>query len=203
MKRFISSLFQKKKSDSVQKTGQNKYMPDETPPIEETFTLNFVQNGGKFLYNETLQTAQQAFGDIVSEKNWLNSEVLCFEDLLFSKFSNNFLTLTRTNLNAKFFLTRCEFLVAHDGSIIVCAKQLGTHKLSDLPDVFVVFAGTSQFTETLSDGLKGIKNKYKKNIPINITSVKRFKKEEHIQTENFLTYGSPIKEVYLILLEDF
>ena len=97
----------------------------------------------------------------------------------------------------------CEFLVAHDGSIIICAEQIANHKLIDLPENFVIVAGTKQLTDTLSEGLKGIKHKYKKNIPINITSIKHFKKDITEGDDTFLTYGLPIKHVYLILIEDF
>lgn len=178
-------------------------MPAREVPIEEAFTLKFTQQGGKFLYCENTEEAVRAFDNVIQEKKWTSSEMLCFDNGLLEKFERDDITPTKTNLNARFFLTSCEFLVAHDGSIIMCDKQIANHKLSDLPECFVIFAGTKQLTDTLSEGLKGIKHKYKKKIPINITSIKHFKKPTEENQENFLTYGLPIKDVFLILLEDF
>ena len=43
----------------------------------------------------------------------------------------------------------------------MCAKQIA-NLLIDLPENFVIVTGTKQLTDTLSEGLKGIKHKYKK-----------------------------------------
>ena len=72
----------------------------------------------------------------------------------------------------------------------------------DLPETLIVIAGTRQFSQTVSEGLKSIKNRYSDNIPLNITSIKQFKPDV-ISDENYLNYGSSVKEVYLLLLEDF
>ena len=77
--------------------------------------------------------------------------------------------------------------------------KIAEKKLSELPKNFIVFATTSQFVETISSGLQGIKAQNKKNIPTNITTIKHFKVEE---TTNFLSYGSSSKNLYLLLLED-
>ena len=115
---------------------------------------------------------------------------------------NNKLNISKTNLNSKFFLTGCEFLVANDGSLLICAEQIKSHKVNDLPLNFIVIAKISQITNTLSEGLNRIKNKYPNNLPTNITSIKNFKNLEKENT-NFLTYGSSAKNLYLLLLEDF
>jgi hypothetical protein len=77
---------------------------------------------------------------------------------------------------------------------------LGDKKIVDLPDHIVVFAKTSQLTPQINDGLYQIKRKYDR-IPSNITALKNFKLQGADKPE-FLSYGSPIKNVYLLLLED-
>ena len=72
-------------------------------------------------------------------------------------------------------------------------------KLKELPSNFIIFATTSQFVETISEGLKGIKDKNREKIPTNITTIKHFKTSED---DNFLSYGSSSKNLYLLLLED-
>ena len=202
MKKFIKSFFNKGEEEFSEEVS-GKYMPDLNDPIEERFTYFFTKNGGKFLYCENKLECVNFFSQIIEENNWEDAEILCYDDSLLEFTSNNHkLNLSRTNLNSKFFLTGCEFLVATDGSLLICAEQIKSHKVNDLPLNFIVFAKISQITDTLSEGLNRIKNKYPNNLPTNITSIKNFKNLEKENT-NFLTYGSSAKNLYLLLLEDF
>ena len=116
-------------------------------------------------------------------------------------FPNINIKLNKTNINSNLFITDCEFLVANDGSILVSAKQIKSYKSNDLPNNIIVIAKTSQLSETLSKGLEGIRIKYSNNLPSNITSIKNFNKGND-ENQNFMTYGSSAKNLYLILLED-
>ena len=71
--------------------------------------------------------------------------------------------------------------------------------------------GKSHLADNLSDGmvvtkidssmLKTIKKKYKQGIPANITTIKHFQGTEE-NANDFLTYGSSTKHLYLLLMED-
>ena len=98
-----------------------------------------------------------------------------------------------------FLFTTCEYLIANDGSILISSNQIAEKKLNELPKNFIVLATTSQIVKTIGEGLHGIKAKNKKNIPTNITTIKHFKAAED---DNFLSYGSSSKNLYLLLLED-
>ncbi len=63
----------------------------------------------------------------------------------------------------------------------------------------IVLATTSQMVANKSEGLRHIKNKYDKEYPTNITTIKYFEK---VKEEDFLHYGSSHKNLYLLLLED-
>jgi len=203
LKKLIKSFFTNPSKQNQEEVETSKYMPKKEDPIEERFSFKFTQNGGKFLYCEDKSECDDFFSKILEENNWNDVEILCYNDSLLDLFSNNSeLIVSKTNLNSKFFLTTCEFLIAKDGSLLICAEQIKSHKVSDLPQNFVVFAKTSQFTETLSLGLNGIKSKYPKNLPTNITTIKNFNSDLS-ENNNFLTYGSSAKNLYLLLLEDF
>ena len=201
MKKFIKSFFSKTEQDKNQNVPDGKYMPEKKVPIEERFTFNFTKNGGKFLYCENKSECDSFFSQIINENEWNDSEILCYDNSLLDFIEIEKLNISKTNLNSKFFLTKCEFLVASDGSLLICDKQIKSHKVNDFPKNFIVFAKISQFTETLSGGLNGIKSKYPRNLPTNITTIKNFNSQEKENT-NFLTYGSAAKNLYLLLLED-
>ncbi len=203
MKNFFSSLFNKKtsKNDDI-KPEEYKYLPKKDEIIENKFTLNFSNNGGKFLYASNLDESTEFFSKIMEENSWSSSSMLCFNENIIHQYVIDFKHETnKVNLNSVIFITDCEFLVANDGSILVSANQVKSHKIKDLPNNIIVLAKTSQLSQTVSKGLQGIRYKYSNNLPSNITSIKNFKKGEN-RDLNFLTYGSSAKNLYLILLEN-
>jgi len=74
-------------------------------------------------------------------------------------------------------------------------------KINELPSNVIVYATTSQLVESIGEGLKIIKKKYGPKIPANITTLKHFQATEE-NSDDFLTYGSSTKNLYLLLLED-
>ena len=204
MKKLFRSFFKSKKSSTQEEESEieYKYLTKKDELVEEKFTLNFISNGGKYLYANDSDECEQYFNEILKENNWEEKSMLCFKkDFTKNFIPNNKIKFNKSNLNSNLFITDCEFLVAKDGSILVSAKQIQSYKSNDLPNNIIVMAKTSQLSETLSKGLEGIRIKYSNNLPSNITSIKNFNKNEG-EDLNFLTYGSSAKNLYLILLED-
>ena len=200
------SLFRKifgQKSDhsheSIQNEGRSKYMPEVKLPIDERFTINFKANGGKFLYSINDQEVQDNLRQILKENDWENETALVLDDRLSEKFRSFQIPKSFNTENSTYFLSTCEFLIANDGSLLISSNQIAEKKLKELPSNFIIFATTSQMVETISEGLKGIKNKNRDRIPSNITTIKHFKA---CDDKDFLSYGSSSKNLYLLLLED-
>jgi hypothetical protein len=186
-------------SENNKDSQGNPYELEIDSPIDEKFTYNFKNNGGKFLYCENLNELREQFENILEENDWFESQVLCHDDKLFSLLDEN--KLVYKNIETpKFFFTICEDLISDDGSILFSSKQFKQHKANELPCDMVVFATTSQIVGNKSDGLRNIKKRYDKDYPSNITTIKYFEKAE--EEEDFLHYGSSHKNLYLLLLED-
>ena len=124
---------------------------------------------------------------------------LVLNEKLKEKFKDFEWKTTNSVKKGYFFFTTCEYLIANDGSLLISSNQIAEKKLNELPKNFIVFATTSQIVQTIGEGLHGIKAKNKKNIPTNITTIKHFKV---VDDDNFLSYGSSSKNLYLLLLED-
>lgn len=182
--------------------SRGKHMPDLKIPIDEKFTIHFKKNGGKFLYCEDFSEISKALKNITSENDWQNHCFYALDPHLKKRFSTEGLTFTEDHRESTIFFTSCEHLIAYNGSILVCSHQIQEKKLSELPANLIVFATTSQLVDSISEALKTIKAKYSTNIPNNITTVKHF---QHLaeRKDDFLSYGSTSKNVYLLLLEDF
>lgn len=177
---------------------KSPYTPEITLPVDEQFTFNFKGNGGKFIYCENLAEISENFENILAENDWFECNSQCYDNRLFYLLDDNKLTYNNLS-NPVFFLSACENLIADEGSILFSSTNLKHFKPNELPTNMIVFATTSQIVQNKSDGLRRIKNTHDKNYPSNITTIKYF---EEIKEQNFLSYGSSYKNLYLLLLED-
>jgi L-lactate utilization protein LutC len=178
---------------------QSEFLDTSNLPVDEAFTINFNKNGGKFLYCETNDEVKGFLESIIEENNWDKKKALILNKHLKEKFKRFKLGTAQKIKDADFLFTTCEFLIANDGSLLISSNQIAEKKLVELPENFIVFATTSQFVNTISEGLQGIKAQSKTKIPSNITTIKHFKAND---TNDFLSYGSSTKNLYLLLLED-
>lgn len=200
------SLFRKlfgskpdKSEKELKSNDRGKYMPEIKIPIDEKFTINFKANGGKFLYCENLNEVFKNIDSIVEENDWSKKKALVIDKNLKDKFKNCNLLFGDKISESNYFITTCENLIANDGSLLISSNQIAEKKLPELPVNFIVFATTSQITENIGEGLRGIKSKNRDRIPTNITTIKHFKSGDE---KDFLSYGSSAKNLYLLLLED-
>lgn len=191
----------KKKVSKETAETRGLHMPDLNIPIDEKFTIHFRKNGGKFLYCDSFLEITEALNNIIVENNWQDNPFFVMNPSLEEKFSKEGITFTNKEKNSDVFFTTCEHLIAQNGSILVCSNQLNEKKLNELPDNIIVFATTSQLVESIGEGLKIIKKKYGHSIPANITTLKHFQSNEGNE-DDFLTYGSSSKNLYLLFLED-
>ncbi|MBT8257685.1 MAG: lactate utilization protein [Bacteroidia bacterium] len=200
---LFRKIFGSKSSESRERSNieeRSKYMPEIELPIDERFTINFKANGGKFLYCENQSEVEENFMNILNENQWQGKPVMILDNRLEDRFKSFDLEITKRNSQAAFFFTTCEYLIGNDGSLLISSNQIAEKKLRELPANFVIFATTSQFVETISEGLHGIKDKNRDKIPTNITTIKHFKPSN--KDDDFLSYGSSTKNLYLLLLED-
>ena len=178
------------------------HMPDLKIPVDEKFTIYFKKNGGKFIYCEDFSEISEALKNIISENDWQNHLFYSLDPRLEARFASESLAFTDNRQESDIFFTTCEHLIAHNGSILVCSNQIKEKKLDELPSNLIVFATTSQLVDSISEALKLIKERYQKEIPNNITTLKHFQLTPE-NKDDFLSYGSASKNVYLLLLEDY
>ena len=158
----------------------------------------FNKNGGKFLYCLSIDEIFEAFQNIFEENLISEKDVYCINQRLGSKFNSTKFNFKEPKNNS-FFITTCESLIAKNGSILFSSNQIKEKKLSELPSKFIVFSTTSQLTDTISEGMRKIKNQSKNLIPSNITTIQDFESKKE---KDFMSYGSSTKNLYLLLLED-
>ena len=201
---FFDRLFgggKKKKGSKETVQTRGVHMPDLKIPVDEKFTIQFKKNGGKFIYCDSFDEVLEGLRNIIEENQWQRVPFFSLNQNLEERFSKEKVQFTRKASESEIFFTTCEHLVAQNGSILVSSNQLLEKKLNEIPENIIVLATTSQLVETIGEGLKTIKKKYKARIPANITTLKHFQPSSE-NSKDFLTYGSSSKHLYLLLLED-
>ncbi|WP_343487784.1 LUD domain-containing protein [Allomuricauda sp. d1] len=181
---------------------RGEHAPDLKIPVDEKFTIYFKKNGGKFIYCENFTEVSEALKSIISENDWQQRLFYTLDPRLKERFVTENIGFTDNRNESEIFFTTCEHLIAHNGSVLVCSNQIKGKKLDELPSNLIIFATTSQLVESISEALKTIKEKYGKNIPDNITTLKHFQPTTE-NKDDFLSYGSASKNVYLLLMEDY
>ena len=194
---FFSNFFKKSSPKKEIKKSEGKFLPKKKAVIEERFILKFIDNGGKFIYCETIEELQENFNLILDENEWTSEDVLIINSDLKKRY--NLSNLFSSSLEeTKCFVTDCENLIASDGSVLISSNQIHEKKLSEFPESLIIISDTRKLKNNISEGLSEIKSNSKR-IPTNITTIKNFNKTQ--EDKNFLSYGTSSKNLYLILLE--
>ena len=186
------------------KNKKNEDLDEIDSPISKDdtndliFAKNFTSFGGRFIFIDEKNSTNEIFQKIIDENQWTDENV-CSLDSNISKNLNIRLIRKIDNDNVKALVTECEFLLSNTGRILICNKQIKNNRIEDLPSVVIVLAKSNQFVSDVSEGMTGLKNKYKTNFPSNITTINVKNK---LNEDNFLTYGNSAKDIYLILSDD-
>ena len=191
-------FFGKKHSDKPKKSP---YLPETEDPLDIKFVKNFTSNGGFFLYNDSKELVFSNLDKICLENSWTLEQIVCLDKEISEIFGVSYLNETFAKLNKfKALLIKCEYLISNSGKILLSDQQIRHLKLIDLPETILISAKISQFAKDVSEAMSNLKNKYKKNIPINITTLKAISKNE--KNEKITSQKTDSKNIYL-LLEDF
>ena len=196
----IKELFQgQKKTQKEQADGGSiDFSQTEAPPADLQFVKEFNKHGGKFLYCEKESEAHNYLNNI-SEESSINT-IYCVNPELCSQLKESGIEVTQKPSGADAFYSDCEYLVSFNGGIMLTDRQTHGLKYTELPEVFITKARTSQITKNLSSALSGIRAKYKGDIPSGISTVKGPRKKDSVTELGGSQFIN--KEIYLLLVED-
>jgi L-lactate dehydrogenase complex protein LldG len=154
-------------------------LPDFTSPVylnlNPDLSLEFKTNleliGGKVVFCKSQSEVADSIKVICDEKN--QSQIFCvdtdLQNLLKGKIDVNSDEKQFNELNIG--LTRCEFLVAHLGSVLISSAQISGRRLNVFPETHIVVAHQSQLTDYLDRALEKLQEKYKNELPSLISNI--------------------------------
>ena len=173
---------------------------NEQLPADEQFAMNFTKNGGKFIYCTTEIQVQEVFRYILKELGVYVKMSSNASHIIKTMFEEHTPLFTADIETSNVYLTDCEYLITTLGGIMLSSHQLRHKNINELPEIFIVFAKTSQMVRDIPEGMRGIKNKYPQQFPTGLITLQSFTDDPEEKTINH--YGTSSKRTYLILLED-
>lgn len=194
---FFTNIFGvKKKEVDPQKSP---YLNSEKKSKEIDFAENFTQKGGKFIFSENVEQTRNYFHQILAENGWGSADLKSNSKSLNDFFNIRVDPKNSDPKNTTAQLLGCEYLIANKGAILICNHQIENQKLDELPENLIILASAAQFVEDVSEAMSMINSRYKEELPTNITTLNAFDPNKE---EDFLSYGSSTKNLYLLVQED-
>ena len=198
--KFITSIIpslaqQSANLNKEEQEEQKKFTPDPNDPSDVTFAKVFTNNGGKFFYCDTVEDFYDHLKKLLQESKLKST--YCSNDKLKELLEPAKLSFETDFKIADSSINTCEFLIAFNGSIMVSGEQTKNLKIEQLPELMIIVAYTSQIVKNISEGLRGIQNKYGKSRPSLVTTIRT---KESITT---MSDSDRAKNLYVFLIEDF
>ncbi len=183
------------------KNKESPYIPLKEDPIDIIFAKKFTSKGGRFLFCESSDSLFNNYKEICFENKWNPSMILCLEKRLSLSLDIKLFNQSLENLKSfKAAVIFCEYLISDSGKILLSEHQIRHFKISDLPKTIVVFAKSNQLVKDVSHGMTLLKNKYKKQIPTNISTLNI---KSNIIKEKYPSIPqTSAKNIYLLLEDD-
>lgn len=173
---------------------------DDSPDV--TFAQEFSKVYGKFVYCEDDEDLKTNLIQLIKENKWQN--IYCLEPGLqniLSEAEIPYLSNEEDFTGSFVGLTKCEFLIARLGSIMISSRQISGRRLNVFPEIHVVVAGTSQIVPDLKDALKKLQDKYSNNLPSMISVITGPSRTADIEKTLVMGAHGP-KQLFIFLIDE-
>jgi L-lactate dehydrogenase complex protein LldG len=174
--------------------------------MEESLDINFAQEltkaGGLFIYCESEEEVINDLKILMEERHW--EQIFALEPSIVKILTKGQINCTYDHVqltDAKVAMTRCEYLVARLGSIMVSTGQMAGRQIFVHPEIHIVLAYSSQLVGDLKDALLKLKKKYDPKMPSMVTLITGPSRTADIEKTLVMGAHGP-KELYVFLLED-
>jgi len=173
---------------------------EEDPVVQ--FVLNLKQAAGTFVYCENEKALVENMQLLVEQQKW--KELFAIDETVLGLLKEGDLKLTNDPdkfNDLKVGITRCDFLIARFGSVMVSSALASGRRMFVYPEIHVVIAKASQVVNELKDALSGIKSKYAGNFPSQITVITGPSRTADIEKTLVMGAHGP-KELYVLMVDD-
>lgn len=169
---------------------------------EVTFVMNLKNAGGNFVYCENEKAIADNLKLLFNQKKWDSIYAVDPKIIGFLKHSDiNVISDPGKFKDQKVGATRCDYLIARFGSVMVSSALSSGRRMFVFPEVHIVIATLSQVVSELKDALKGMKTKYAGNFPSQLTLITGPSRTADIEKTLVMGAHGP-KELYVLMVDD-
>ena len=169
-------------------------------PLQQDLVVEFAEQftalQGKFIFCEDENELMEQFNKLCYQNQW--TKIYCEEEKWKKIVQPNSLHIDIESCEAS--VTSCEFLIARTGSIVMSSVHQGRIASVYAP-IHVCIATTSQLVYDVKDGLMGLKDKYRQQLPSLITFATGPSRTADIEKTLVVGVHGP-KEVYCFVIDD-
>lgn len=182
---FSSSVFQK--------------LADEKSIV---FARKLIEMGGSFVYCENEKMLLENLQTLLKQRGWenyytLDEKIYSLLNLAQIPYDNNLENFNTLHAG----ITRCEYLIARFGSVMVSSALNTGRRLFVFPEVHIVIASASQIVEDLKDALSGMRNKYQNEFPSQMTVITGPSRTADIEKTLVMGAHGP-RELFVFMVDD-
>jgi L-lactate dehydrogenase complex protein LldG len=158
--------------------------------------------GGSFVYCENEKMLLENLRILLEKKKWENyytldekiSALLETGEIPYKNDKKDFDSLYAG-------ITRCEYLIARFGSVMVSSGLSTGRRMFVFPEVHIVIASASQVVEDLKDAFSGIRNKYQDGLPSQMTVITGPSRTADIEKTLVMGAHGP-RELFVFMVDD-
>jgi L-lactate dehydrogenase complex protein LldG len=202
LKKVRDALIEKTEAPYPIIDQESSVYQEMTEPLDVTFAEELVRIAGKFVYCESEDEFIGNLKSFILEKDW--GVLFCQDALLHRILKAGGIPIeahTESLLEARIGITRCEYLVARLGTVMVSSRLSPGRKITVFPEIHLVLGYTSQLVPDLKQALAGIKKKYRDNYPSMISLISGPSRTADIEKTLVMGAHGP-KELYVFLIDD-
>lgn len=167
--------------------------------LVETFVSELTQISGRVtLVNSEAEFVDKIGSEFLS-RDW--QSVYCLDNSLANILSES--TIVLENHLDKFLemevaITRCEFLVARSGTMVISSAGDSGRRLNVYPPIHLVYAKASQLVPFLNDAISGMQERYANDMPSVISFITGASRTADIEKTLVMGAHGP-KELHVFL----
>jgi L-lactate dehydrogenase complex protein LldG len=176
--------------------------PPLTEPLDVTFAEELVKVSGKFGYYESEDEFLSFLQACILEKDW--PVIYCYDEQLQDLLKQGGIPFESNPdkfTDMKLGITRCEYLIARLGTVMVSSNVSPGRRMSVFPEIHIVVAWSSQLVPDLKDALRLIRKRYEDGFPSLISFITGPSRTADIEKTLVMGAHGP-KELYVFLIED-